>query len=610
MDIHAGLVPKTPPHLLAGLIHKSRVAPKKLGKKEEETGREILHKPNDAGTIQDKATEEHPWVRDDLQELLKDIPGAKLHGARDEKDADRLKEKMADEGQTARTIPDYSGFRVAVDTREAHKGTAAAIRGNFKIVREKDEFEKGAPDTAFHSHMMQVRRPGSDVSHEVQVLPRQVADTAEETHALYEKARTGDKGAAAKMKAHNEAAWQEFEAAQKSVKSDDVGTKYKFGSTQANLHPSSAAAKSIKAAQDVIPAEHLAGDGKDVDDPHVTVRYGIQSESKKDALRKFIRGQRPFTAKLGPTAAFPPSEHSDGAAPIHAPVHSPELHRMNAEIEKHGDFAASSFPEYRPHVTVAYVKPEVAKKYVGNHTTDGKEFHVSSIAISDRDGNKEDVPMLGESNSEKQGGRGESPERTGDGADNALSPAKSSNANSEATPRKEVAQIKTGVTVRLADGRTGVVKGISPKGNMEIRLEGGGRVKAERSAVQVVEPPAKGITVGTPGHDRPSVGSIACDLDKTLCEYDGFKGATVIGDPIAAQVADVKKMLANGADVWIYTARVAHPEAIPPIQKWCKQNIGQVLPITNIKYPEFAKFIDDRAELPVQMRKGGDHASN
>lgn len=441
MDFHAGLVPKMPPHLLAGLVHKSRIPPKKLGKKDEETGREVLHRPADAEVIQRKATEEHGYVKDDLHDLLKDVPGAKLHGARDEKDADRLDEKISGEGQPARTIPDYSGFRVAVDTREAHKGAVKAIKGNFKTVREKDEFEKGAPDTGFHAHMLQVQRPGSDVTHEVQVLPKQVADTAEATHSLYEKARTGDKDAAAKMKAHNEDAWEKFNGA---VKSDEVGTKER---------------------------------------------------------------------------------------------------------------------------TIA-----------------------------------------SESNSGKEGGRGESPEHAGGGADRALPPAHHSAsqgvAKSEGTTRKEVAQIKTGVTVKLKDGRTGVVKGISPKGTMEIRLSGGGRVKANREDVTVVTPPAKGTTVGTPGHETPSTGAIAVDLDKTIALFDKWEGPTVIGAPIAPQVDQVKQMLANGVDIWIYTARADHPEAIPAIQKWCKEHIGQVLPITNVKYSSFSKFIDDRAELPVQMQKG------
>jgi hypothetical protein len=70
---------------------------------------------------------------------------------------------------------------------------------------------------------------------------------------------------------------------------------------------------------------------------------------------------------------------------------------MEKEIEKHGVFAERSFPEYKPHTTVAYVKPEAAKKYTGMNEADGKTFIVSSVSITDRDGNSEEVQFKGQS---------------------------------------------------------------------------------------------------------------------------------------------------------------------------------------------------------------------
>jgi 2'-5' RNA ligase len=148
--------------------------------------------------------------------------------------------------------------------------------------------------------------------------------------------------------------------------------------------------------QEKIPDSDLAGDGKDVDQPHVTVRYGLKTDLTPE-LRKFIESQSPFEAKLGPITAFPPSKSSDGAAPIVAPVISPELHRINAEIEKQGEFEPSSFPEYRPHVSVAYVKPELAKKYTGMKDAEGKTFPITSIAVTDKNGDHTEIPLKGES---------------------------------------------------------------------------------------------------------------------------------------------------------------------------------------------------------------------
>src|SRR4029077_8584089 len=82
-------------------------------------------------------------------------------------------------------------------------------------------------------------------------------------------------------------------------------------------------------------------------------------------------------------------------AVIHAPVEAPELRQINAEIAKHGDFAESNFKEYAPHATIAYVRPEAADRYVGMSATQGKKFLVKSIAITDRNGNAEEVPLSG-----------------------------------------------------------------------------------------------------------------------------------------------------------------------------------------------------------------------
>lgn len=88
----------------------------------------------------------------------------------------------------------------------------------------------------------------------------------------------------------------------------------------------------------------------------------------------------------------------------------------------------------------------------------------------------------------------------------------------------------------------------------------------------------------------------AVDLDGTLASYDGFKGRDHIGDPIPAMVERVKKWLASGQRVKIFTARAHDPKAIPAIRAWAKEHIGQELPVTDRKEPTFSKFYDDRAE--------------
>jgi len=387
-----------------------------IGKEEPKTGRDILHVPNDEDEIAAKVKAEHQGIKDRLHKAIAPIKGAKIHGSRDEKPEERVDEKIQDEGQNPRTIPDFSGFRVAVDSHDAHKQAADAIRKNFNVVREKDEFEKGAPDTSFHAHMMQVQQPGSDVSHEVQVLPKQVADTAEDTHDLYEKARTGDKGAAETMKGKNEASWQDFQKGQNKIS------------------------------------------------PH-----GVKSD---------LLGTLPASSK--------------------------------------------------------------------------------------------------NQNSGSKGGRGESPEQPKAGG--GVPPAK--------------VQVRTGVTVKMPDGRTGVVKGISPRGDVEVKFATGGRARAHSSQVQIVDSQASSQA---PDH---AAGTIYVDLDRTLAQAGHFQGKKHIGKPEPAMVNRIKQDLADGKKVKIFTARVANDDdgvARRAIEQWCQLHLGEVLPVTNKKMQDVGEILDDRA---------------
>lgn len=101
---------------------------------------------------------------------------------------------------------------------------------------------------------------------------------------------------------------------------------------------------------------------------------------------------------------------------------------------------------------------------------------------------------------------------------------------------------------------------------------------------------------------------IGVDLDGTLAEYDGFKGPTVIGKPIAKMVERVKAWIAEGKEVRIFTARVyglgnhvypsRHKEAMlarNAIDAFTMENFGRVLPITNVKDYGMVELYDDRA---------------
>ena len=121
------------------------------------------------------------------------------------------------------------------------------------------------------------------------------------------------------------------------------------------------------------------------------------------------------------------------------------------------------------------------------------------------------------------------------------------------------------------------------------------------------------VTRGTLTSSRPMKEGdwIGVDLDGTLAEYDKKYVTGKIGAPIASMVERVKKWLAAGIEVRIFTARISviqsgsfaqisdrYKEAADnkeAIEAWCIEHIGQRLMVTNIKDHKMHELWDDRA---------------
>jgi hypothetical protein len=114
------------------------------------------------------------------------------------------------------------------------------------------------------------------------------------------------------------------------------------------------------------------------------------------------------------------------------------------------------------------------------------------------------------------------------------------------------------------------------------------------------------------------MGWIGVDLDGTLAEYHHLVDLVTIGKPIKPMVDRVKRWLAEGRDVRVFTARVSHLEGhndltndsfvsnvdiINAIQDWCEIHIGQRLPVTCVKDFRMIELWDDRA-VQVEMNVG------
>lgn len=104
-------------------------------------------------------------------------------------------------------------------------------------------------------------------------------------------------------------------------------------------------------------------------------------------------------------------------------------------------------------------------------------------------------------------------------------------------------------------------------------------------------------------------GVILVDFDGTLCEYYGWKHPNN-GKPICTMVERVRQWRSEGKTVKIFTARVcqaAGPEEIAAqtkeVQEWCRQHIGEALPVTSEKDFSCVEIWDDRA-VGVKINTG------
>ncbi len=93
---------------------------------------------------------------------------------------------------------------------------------------------------------------------------------------------------------------------------------------------------------------------------------------------------------------------------------------------------------------------------------------------------------------------------------------------------------------------------------------------------------------------------IALDFDKTLAYHESVWGISRVGEPILPMVKKVKKWLAKGYKVTIFSARMSHDyyvlaEQIKFIKDFLKKAGLPDLPKTATKRAEFTHYIDDRA---------------
>jgi hypothetical protein len=280
-------------------------------------------------------------------------------------------------------------------------------------------------------------------------------------------------------------------------------------------------------------------------------------------------------------------------------VEAPELKHIHDKLAEHADFEKPSFTDYKPHATIAYVKPEAAAKYVGDRTTDGKRFTVDRIAVSDRDGGQTEIPLTGQkvgedrsSPTEMKGGRGQSPEPAG--------AAQAAPSQSQA-PRWRAGKQATPVEAQHPDGKweVGTLRHWSPGYN---GLPPQGRVETA-SGKMLRGLPQRSLRTPESQHAAPAAQPVTTT-----------EAVRPIGPPIGGEVGDmVKQRIAAGEPVKIFSRRVSvdpNGEGRRAIESWTKQHFGVALPVTDVKDAGDGAIYDDSSNVEHNTGRILAHTTN
>lgn len=119
------------------------------------------------------------------------------------------------------------------------------------------------------------------------------------------------------------------------------------------------------------------------DEIHSTILYGIHNESPEQ-VKHLLQGFGTIHATLGRLNIFTNPHHFDVVMIEVISEDLCNLNRLLSEEVKH----TNKYGQYKPHVTIAYVKKNKGWKYLGNSKFQGIKFTCNYCVFSSKDGTK------------------------------------------------------------------------------------------------------------------------------------------------------------------------------------------------------------------------------
>ena len=138
--------------------------------------------------------------------------------------------------------------------------------------------------------------------------------------------------------------------------------------------------KSIISEKILYVEEHSSDSYGREKDIHTTIKYGLVKSYTEEQIRKLLRQVTPFNIQLRGLSIF----ENDNFDVVKFDVDSSELQKLNEIFNKLPNH--DEYPNYHPHITLAYVKKGSGKQFIKNNNKHAK-IPIKTIVYSDR-GNK------------------------------------------------------------------------------------------------------------------------------------------------------------------------------------------------------------------------------
>ncbi|MFA7219107.1 MAG: 2'-5' RNA ligase family protein [Synergistaceae bacterium] len=124
------------------------------------------------------------------------------------------------------------------------------------------------------------------------------------------------------------------------------------------------------------------------DDPHITVLWGIHTKDVRK-VRKILEEQKGGTVKLGQIGMFEKEEYDV----LKVNIISSALHRIHYALQENLEHS-STFPDYHPHVTLAYLKCGNGEKYIKNRKFEGLKFDFDEVIFEDYEDKSTTIKLM------------------------------------------------------------------------------------------------------------------------------------------------------------------------------------------------------------------------